>query len=109
MFANFGNPRSRDRKLRHKKHKKRRFLAWKFINSPLTQKPLGVESWNLYTLAVLRNDLRKPSLEARGHVTEVSLAENHGRWQGGGRGVMAPLDFHSLSINPPKVQKFFHF
>ena len=44
MFANFGNPRSRDGKLRHKKHKKRQFLARKFINSPLTQKPLGVES-----------------------------------------------------------------
>ena len=57
---------------------------------------------------MLRNDLRKPSLEARGHVTEVLLAENYGRWQeeAGGHG---PLDFHTLSVNPPKFQKFFHF
>ena len=76
MSANFGNPRSHDRNLRHKKTKKRWCLAWKFINLPLTQKPLGVESWNLYTMWLLRNDLRKPSLEAPGHVTKMLLSEN---------------------------------
>ena len=59
-----------------KKKKKRRCLAWKFINLPLTQKPLGVESWNLYTMCLLRNDLRKPSLEAPGHVNKMLLAKN---------------------------------
>ena len=58
---------------------------------------------------VLRNDLRKPSLEARGHVTKVLLAENHGRWQGQAGGSWPPLDFHTVSVNPPKFQKFFHF
>ena len=60
-----------------KKHKKRRFLAWKFIsNSHITQKPLGVQSWNLDTMWVLRNAFCKPSLGAPGLVTKILQAEN---------------------------------
>ena len=45
MCANFGDLRSRDRELRQKKkHNKWRFLARKFINLPIAQKPLGVHS-----------------------------------------------------------------
>ena len=53
-----------------------RFLAWKFINSPITQKPLGVHNWNLDTLRVIISGLRKPSLGAPSHVTTMSQAEN---------------------------------
>ena len=41
IWANFGDPRPRDRKLRHKK---RQILAWKFINSLIIPKPLNVQS-----------------------------------------------------------------
>ena len=44
MCADFIDPKLRDHKLRHKKHKKRRILAWKFINTPIIQKPLGVQT-----------------------------------------------------------------
>ena len=44
MRVNFKDPRSRDRELRHKKHRKMHFLAWKFNNPPTTQKPLDVNS-----------------------------------------------------------------
>ena len=43
MCANFGDPRSRDRELTHKKHKKKIF-ALKDINLFVTQKPLDVQS-----------------------------------------------------------------
>ena len=55
---------------------KLRVLAWKFINSPLTQKPLDVRSWNLDTMWVLLNAFCKPSLGAPVHVTKISQAEN---------------------------------
>ena len=51
-------------------------MAWKFINSPITQKPLGVHSWNLYTMWVIINNFCKPSLGAPGHVTKMLQAEN---------------------------------
>ena len=54
--------------------KQRQFLAWKFINSPITRKPLVVQSWNLYTMWVLINGLCKPSLEAPGYVTKILRA-----------------------------------
>ena len=44
VCANFGDPGLRDRELRHKKNIKMQFLAGKFINLPITQKPLGVHS-----------------------------------------------------------------
>ena len=44
MCANSGYPTSRDRELRHKKHEKLQFLACKFINLPITQKPLGLQT-----------------------------------------------------------------
>ena len=54
-----------------KKHKKRQFLAWKFINSLIIPKPLDVQSWNLDTMWVVMNALGKPSLGAPGHVTKI--------------------------------------
>ena len=72
MCANFGDPRSRDRELKQKI----RFLAWKFINSPTTQKQLAVDSWNLYTMWVIINGLCKQSLGAPGHVIKLLQAEN---------------------------------
>ena len=39
-----------------------RFLTWKFINSCITQKPLGVHYWNLYAMWVIINGSSKPSL-----------------------------------------------
>ena len=45
MCANFLDRRSRDRELRHKKNRRqRRFCGPKFINSPITQKPHGVQA-----------------------------------------------------------------
>ena len=48
MCANFGDPRSRE-------HKKTAILVWKFINLLIIQKPLDVQSRNLYTMWVLKN------------------------------------------------------
>ena len=47
--ANYRDPRSRDRELRHKKKtwKKRQFSPWKVINPLIIPKPLDVRSWNL--------------------------------------------------------------
>ena len=56
--------------------KKRQFLAWKFIISPITQKPLDVRSWNLDTMWVLVNSSWKPSLGVHGNVTKLLQAEN---------------------------------
>ena len=39
MHANFGDPRSHDRELRHTKHGK--FWHENLLNLPITQKPLG--------------------------------------------------------------------
>ena len=44
MCVNFGDPRSRDCELRHKKHKKTDFWFLKFINLPIIQKPLDPQS-----------------------------------------------------------------
>ena len=74
--ANLMDRRSRDREWKQKDIQKRRFLAWKFINSPIIQKPLDVLSWKLDTKWVLMNALWKPSLGAPGHVTRISQAEN---------------------------------
>ena len=49
MCVNFGDRRSRDRELRHKKRKKRQFLGRKFIHPLVTQKPFDVPSRNLET------------------------------------------------------------
>ena len=77
MCTNFGDPRSRDRELRHKKTlKKRQFLAWKVINSLTTPKPLDAQSWNLYTMRVLINGLRKLSLGTLGLVTKILQAQD---------------------------------
>ena len=59
-----------------KKHKKRRFSAWKFVNSPVTQKPLDVQTWNLDAIRVLMIALRKLSLRVPGHVTKILQVEN---------------------------------
>ena len=75
-MCKFWDPRSRDLELTHKNTSKMRFLAWKFINSSLTQKPLGVQSWNLHTMWVLINVLCKLSLGAPGHVTKMLQVEN---------------------------------
>ena len=53
-----------------------RFSTWKFINSPITQKPLGVHSWNLDTMWVTTIGLCKPSLGAPIYVTKVLQAKN---------------------------------
>ena len=58
--------------------KKQRLLAWKFINSPITQKALGEQSWNLNKMWILKNSLCKPGLRAPGHVTKMLQAKN---WQ----------------------------
>ena len=71
MCANFGDPRSCDREWDSKKHKQMWFVAWKFINSRITQKPLGKHSWNLYTMWVIINGSCKPSLGTPGHVTKM--------------------------------------
>ena len=42
MRANFGDWRSRDRELGHKKRKKRQFQGQKFVNLLITQKSLDV-------------------------------------------------------------------
>ena len=60
------------------KHKKLRILASNFVNSTTTQKPLGMQSWNLRTMWVLMIGLRKPSLGAPGYVTKMLQVEN---WQ----------------------------
>ena len=44
MCASFGDPRSRDSELTRKKTLKMRFSPGKFINSPIAQKPLGMQS-----------------------------------------------------------------
>ena len=59
-----------------KKHKKRRFSAWKLINSLTTQKPLDVLNWTLDTMWELMNAYRKPSLGAPGPVPKLLQAEN---------------------------------
>ena len=75
MCANLGDSRSRDCELRPQKiWKKLRFLAE--INSPLTQKPFDVQSWNLNTMWVLMNVLCKPSFKAPSHVTKILQAKN---------------------------------
>ena len=56
--------------------KKRRFVAWKFVNSPIAQKPLDVQSWNLNAMWVLIIALCKPRLEAPGHVIKISRDKN---------------------------------
>ena len=50
-------------------------LAWKFINSLITQKSLHVQSWNLDTTLVLMNTLWKPSLVAPDFVIKILQAE----------------------------------
>ena len=52
------------------------FLAWKFINLPITQKPLGVHCRNLYTMSLIINGSCKPSLGATGSVTKMLQAGN---------------------------------
>ena len=52
------------------------FLAWTIINSPVTQIPLGVHNWNLYTMFVIVNGSGKPSLGATGHVIKMLQAKN---------------------------------
>ena len=79
MCANFGDPRSRDRELRHKKNRKMRFFTWKFINSPVTQKPISAHGWNLYTMRVIISGSCKPSLGplgTPGYVTKMLQAKN---------------------------------
>ena len=71
MCASFGDPRSRDRELRLKKN-----IYWKFTNSPITQKPLYLQNWNLDTMWVLMIALCKPSLGAPSHVTKILQTEN---------------------------------
>ena len=56
--------------------KKRLFLAWNFINSPIIRKPLGVQSWNLYTMCLLISGLYTPSLGACSHATKILQAGN---------------------------------
>ena len=56
--------------------KKQRFFAWKFINSHITQKPIGLHNWNLYTFWVIINGLCKPTLGAPGHMTKMLQAKN---------------------------------
>ena len=56
--------------------KKRWFLAWKFIDSLITHKPLYVQSWNLNTMWVFRNALCWLSLGLPSHVAKISQAEN---------------------------------
>ena len=75
MCAKFGDPRSRDRKLRYKKTEKMRLLAWKFINSLITQKLLGVHGLNSHAMWVIINGLCKPSLGKPGLVTKMLQAE----------------------------------
>ena len=77
MSANFRNPSSRDRELKHQKNiKKLQFLARKVINLLITQKPLDVQNWNLDTVWMLINALRKPSLGAPGLASTSLHAEN---------------------------------
>ena len=66
LCTNFGDPWLRDRELTHKTIKKLRFWLKKSIDSAITQKPLATQSWILYTMWMLINDLRKLSLEAPG-------------------------------------------
>ena len=56
--------------------KKRQFLAWKFINSTITQKPLDVQCWNLNTMWELMNALCKQSLGAPSHLTKMLCTKN---------------------------------
>ena len=51
-------------------------MAWKFINSLITQKPIGMQSWNLDTIWVFINGSYKPSLEAPDYVTKMLQAKN---------------------------------
>ena len=56
--------------------KKWQLLAWKFFNLPITQKPLGVQSWNLDTIWMLINGLCNPSLGTPSHETKILQAED---------------------------------
>ena len=56
--------------------KSQRFLAWKFINLLVTQKPLGVQLWNLYAMWVHISAWCKPSFRVPSLMTKILQVEN---------------------------------
>ena len=81
MCANFGDLRSRDRKLRHQKTLKNgNFWPKNLLIRLELKKPLGEQSWNLYTMWVFINGLSKLSLGVPSHMTKILKAKNWLNW-----------------------------
>ena len=77
LYANFEEPRSRDRDLGSLNlRKKLPFLSRNFINSLITINLLNVERWNLNITWVQIDTVCTPSLGTPSHVIAISEAEN---------------------------------